>query len=352
MEQQAASMWRLGEVRVQTTIALNSITWTSVVDELGRSIIPGIPEELEGLEERYEPIELLGDGGMGQVWRVHDKTLGREVALKVMHRRRAHCDKQVARFVEEAQVTSQLKHSGVVTVYDLGSLPDGRFYFSMDAIDGDTLTQLIRAVHTSSRGGQWRIASDNRNGPGWSLRWLVDVFLQVCEVVAHAHTRGVIHRDLKPQNIMVGPYGDARLLDWGLARVEGRAEIRCEAPIRTERSESGEHATLHGAVIGTPAYMSPEQARGEPLDNRSDIYSLGCVLYEILAGEAPYKFADITTLLTAMKNGDVEPLPEHLPLPPGLVAICEAAMAHDAADRYPTADALAAAVADWLLNTH
>jgi len=350
-----------GSLIVEEPVTFSTISLLDDRGSTGESPVPPVPpvprgaRGLAGLPGRYEVMARLGEGGMGAVWRVRDRELGRVMALKVLHPGVMSDATRVARFVEEAQVSAQLQHPGIVPVHDLGRLLDGRFFFTMKEVQGHTLAEVIQAVHRASAGGVWRPVESPEGRSVWSFRLLVDLFGRVCEAVAYAHSRGVIHRDLKPQNIMVGAFGEVLVLDWGLAKIAGGAdrparERAREQRIQTERSDSGSQLTQAGTVAGTPAYMPPEQALGEidALGPRSDVYALGCVLFEILAGAPPFRQANLGRLLQAVVRGDVTPLPDDRPLPEALVTICQRAMRPEASERYLDAGALAAEVSAWL----
>ncbi|MCB9759230.1 MAG: SUMF1/EgtB/PvdO family nonheme iron enzyme [Alphaproteobacteria bacterium] len=289
---------------------------------------PTLPGAMES--DRYETLGRLGQGGMAEVLRAFDPALQRAIALKAIKRGRAEDPVAVGRFLDEARLTAQLQHPNIVPVHEHGVLPDGRCYFTMKAIDGRTLRDVIRAVHLASADGHWAPAE------GWTLRRLVEALHKVCEAVAYAHDRRVIHRDLKPANVMVGAFGEVLVLDWGLAR-------ELEAP---QALDPGPRVT------GTPWYMAPEQAQGTPaaMAPTADVYALGAMLYEILTGAAPYSGLTSTEALGALLDGAVPRSAEDgpLPAPQPLVDICARAMAPAPEDRFPDAQALAEAIHRWL----
>src|SRR5262249_17980137 len=215
---------------------------------------------------RYRIEGELGRGGMGVALRGHDPALRRTLAVKVLREDHAGRPDLERRFLEEAQLTGQLQHPGVPPVHEIGRLPDGRPFFSMKLIQGQTLADLLRG----------------RASPSEGLPRFVAIFAQVCQAVAYAHARGVIHRDLKPGNVMVGAFGEVQVMDWGLAKplsheesAEGPPRPEESSAICTMRTEEPGLSTQAGAVLGTPAYMAPEQARGEVerLDERADVFS-------------------------------------------------------------------------------
>lgn len=293
---------------------------------------------------RYEGRTPLGAGSMGEVFRVRDCWLNRLVAVKVLRPKGAGGGPSMARFVTEAQVTAQLQHPGIVPVYEIGALEDGRPYFTMREVRGRTLRKAIESVHAASSGGRWE--SDSQ---GWSLRRLLEALQSACEAVAYAHDRGVIHRDIKPGNIMVGDYGEVLVLDWGVAKILAE-------PTGTESEPSVVTAdrtkTKSGVIAGTLAYMAPEQALGQPATFTSDVFSLGAVLFEILCNRPPFGDRIDTTSGTgesASLHVSPEPdFPGELPIAEELKAICRRALAYDPRSRYENAGALASDIAAWL----
>lgn len=304
---------------------------------------PVADDEVERLGP-YLELGLLGEGGMGQVFRVADPDLERQVAIKVIRTRQMARPDQVARFLEEARNTARLQHPGIVAVHRLGQLPDGRYYFTMREVVGRTLESMVRDVHRASGPAGWGEARG-----GWSLRRLVDAFHKVCETMGYAHGTGVVHRDLKPANVMLGDHGEVVVLDWGIAKVLGRPDRVVEGVGRP--GEVNFRHTNSGEIAGTPAWMSPEQARGEHrrVGTASDVWALGGILFMILYGVRPYHRRKGMAVLAAVAAGPPQP-PEGPgpPVPPMLEAIRRKAMFMEPEDRYPDADALAADVLRWL----
>jgi len=209
---------------------------------------------------RYRLLDRLGQGGMGSVYRAEDTLLGREVALKVVSIPDAD-GALSARLVREAKIIAQLEHPGIVPIHDVGTLPDGRPYYTMKLVQGERLDQQVRKSGTLS--GRLRM------------------FLKIVDAVSFAHARGVLHRDLKPSNIMIGPFGEVLVMDWGLSKVLREAVADSEMTVTNDAGDGqADGATSHGTVLGTPGYMAPEQARGENrvLDERADVFSLGAIL--------------------------------------------------------------------------
>ena len=267
--------------------------------------------ELRRPPARYVLGEPLGSGGMGDVLRADDAALDRPIAVKVLRKTSARARRN---FVAEAKLTARLQHPGIVPVHDVGETPDGRPYFAMMEVRGRSLRQVVAAGELVGR------------------RARLDVFRRVCETVAYAHDQGVLHLDLKPDNVMIGAFGEVLVMDWGLAR---------------EVSDGG--ATLR-KVAGTPRYMAPEQAtEGHRLDVRSDVYALGAILYELLADAPAFRGSDVTVILTAVRAGDFRPPRAHAPhLPRELDELVVHAMARDPDQRIGSVRELLAEVEAYL----
>jgi serine/threonine-protein kinase len=295
---------------------------------------------------RFRALRPHAKGGLGEVFVALDEELGREVALKEIQERYAGHRESRARFVQEAQITGGLEHPGVVPVYGLGAYADGRPFYAMRLIRGDSLREAAERFHREQAG----LPAGER---ALRLRQLLGRFVAVCQAVAYAHSRGVLHRDLKPANVMVGQYGETLVVDWGLAKALDRADGEgTEGKLRP--GPGGDPtATEPGAALGTPAYMSPEQAAGRPdlLGPRSDVYSLGATLYTLLTGRPPLTHADTGEVLRRAQRGEFPRPREVAPgVPAALEAVCLRAMALRPEGRYGSAQALAEDVERWLAD--
>jgi eukaryotic-like serine/threonine-protein kinase len=296
---------------------------------------------------RFRVLRPHARGGLGEVYVAHDEELHREVALKEIQARHADDPHSRARFLLEAEVTGGLEHPGVVPVYGLGQYADGRPFYAMRFIRGDSLMDAIRRFHDAERPG--RDAGEGR----LAFRELLGRFVDVCQAVTYAHSRGVLHRDLKPGNVMLGQYGETLVVDWGLAKVVGRGEHADDKPTLRPSSASGVAGTAYGAAVGTPAYMSPEQAAGrlDELGPASDVYGLGATLYALLTGRPPVEGKDPGEVLRRAERGEVVPVRQANPrAPAALAAVCQKALALHPEGRYATPLELAAEVEHWLAD--
>jgi PAS domain S-box-containing protein len=301
---------------------------------------PTAPLGNNSLEGRYVFTGLHASGGIGRVWLARDRQLDREVAIKELFPDKAGNAKIAARFIREAQLTGQLEHPGVVPVYELASRTgtDQPFY-AMKFVRGRTLTSAVGAYH-----------SKRAQGGADSLEFvaLLTAFTAVSNTIAYAHSRGVLHRDLKGANVILGDFGEVIVLDWGLAKLLGQPEADRGPGPPADTQDPG--LTVEGEIVGTPAYMAPEQAEGrlEQIDQRTDIFGLGAILYEILAGQPPFTGLNTLEVLQKAIRGSPAPPREFWPeVPVGLEEICLKAMAKDPAQRYASAADLAHEVQHW-----
>jgi tetratricopeptide (TPR) repeat protein/tRNA A-37 threonylcarbamoyl transferase component Bud32 len=308
----------------------------------------GAPTSSRG---RFQVLRLHAEGGLGEVYVARDEEVHREVALKQFKAQHAADVQGRARFLLEAEITGGLEHPGIVPVYGLGTYDDGRPFYAMRFIRGDSLKDAIAKFHADEA---------IQNDPGrraLALSKLLRRFLDVCNALSYAHSRGVLHRDLKPGNIMLGDYGETLVVDWGLAKAVGH-HLEPAPAMGTERTlkpESGSDVqpTAMGSLQGTPAYMPPEQAAGrlDELGAPSDVYSLGATLHALLTGRAPFVEPDLATLLRQVERGEF-PRPRQVRswITPALEAVCLKAMARRPEDRYPSPRALAEDIEHWLAD--
>jgi serine/threonine protein kinase len=302
-------------------------------------------EHVPEARERYTLSRLHATGGIGRVWLAHDQSLGRDVALKELLPERAARPALWARFLQEARVTGQLEHPGVVPIYEVGHRSDDQApYYTMRFVRGRTLAEAASAYHRR------RLQAE---AAPLELRGLLTAFVGVCNAVAYAHSRGVIHRDLKPQNVVLGDYGEAIVLDWGLARLIDPPAGSDEAFAPPVDAGTEVVATMQGQALGTPAYMAPEQAEGriDLLGPRTDVYGLGAVLYEVLTGKPPFSGDDTAEVLRRVVHEEPR-RPRSLAdrTPAALEAVCLKALEKRPAARYESAKALAADIERWMAD--
>ena len=318
MESEAMSLSHPGEPGV-TTPWNDGVPHRSVLDVLGNAVgeVPNVllrdpergpesPEdgpstaEAPGDKGRYQILGEIDRGGMGAVLRGRDRDLGRDLAIKVLLEEHHDDPAMTRRFLEEAQIGGQLQHPGIVPVYELGSFDERRPYFTMKLVKGRTMAAMLK----------------ERAGPAHDLPRFLSIFEQVCQTMAYAHARGVIHRDLKPLNIMVGEFGEVQVMDWGLAKVlpkggtndetQPQADEPAASVIRTVRSGLGRQSRRVSVRGGTPAYMAPEQANDdvEAMDERADVFGLGSILCEILTRRPAYTGQSPDAILRKARRGD------------------------------------------------
>ena len=304
-----------------------SMSDTSGLEGFGDStrVPPQLRTQAHGHDRRFEVRRELGRGGNAMVFEVHDNSLGRTIALKLLHQAAAVRKGRQQRFVHEARVTAMLEHPNIVPVYDIGVTPRDRVYFLMKNVTGVSLGDAIRAMREGEEGHEALGTIDGK------LR----VFLKVCDAMEYAHARGFIHQDIKPDNIMLGGYGEVLVMDWGCALGSDEAQ-----------------ATGHRPVFGTPAYMSPEQARRERSDECSDIYCMGATLYHLLTLHHPTWTDEPERFWEMKRAGELSPLPRGVEwsVPVLLLDIARTAMAPDAAERYQSVAEFRRAIEQYQTN--
>lgn len=268
------------------------------------------------LAGRYQIEELMGQGGMSSVFKANDPNLNRIVAVKMIHEHLSNDPDFINRFEDEASAIAQLRHPNIVQVYDFDH-QDGTYYMVMEFIPGETLQEHLKRVNASGR----NMPFDD----------VASYMVNICEAADYAHERGLIHRDIKPANIMLSVHKQAILMDFGIAKIIG-----------------GQQHTATGATVGTAQYMSPEQIMGTNLDRRSDVYSLGVTLFEMISGHPPFESDSAMTLMMMHVNDPIPDLLEISPdVPPGLVAIVKKALSKSRETRFQTAGEMAAALKNY-----
>jgi serine/threonine protein kinase/pimeloyl-ACP methyl ester carboxylesterase len=302
-----------GEVKPLTQSA--APVYVAPVDPLLGQILAG----------RYQIQRKLGEGGMGAVYLAQHTVLEKAVALKVLHGEFARKPDLVERFMQEARAASRIRHENVIDISDFGSTGDGLVFFAMELLNGHDLHEEIARARLAKTRLPWERSRK--------------IFLQICSALAAAHSHGIVHRDLKPENIYLvewlGHKDFVKLLDFGIAKL-------------TEVSEGDRKLTRTGMLFGTPEYMSPEQARGENVDHRVDIYAMGCILYQLITGKVPFEAENFMGILSLHLTEPAPPIGPaalaEIGAPPELEAIIDKALAKSRADRWETIDAMANAI--------
>jgi serine/threonine protein kinase len=345
---------RIADSELQASLAQVSAAPGNVDDPYRTVTQPSLGESTSD-GSRFRILRPHAKGGLGQVSIALDQELDRPVALKEIQERHADDRLSRSRFVQEAEITGKLEHPGIIPVYGLGHDAGGRPFYAMRFIEGDSLKEAIAAFH-----GDEHLKRDPVTR-SFRLRELLRRFTDVCNAIAYAHSRGVLHRDLKPGNIMLGPYGETLVVDWGLAkpsdhatspaRTAGPGVTMADGPIRLSALSGSRDETAAGSMIGTPAYASPEQVAGrlDLIGPASDVYGLGATLYSLLTGRAPADSDQLEEIIRRVQRGEIASVRSiDATIPKPLEAICKKAMALKPEARYQSARALASEVTRWL----
>lgn len=286
---------------------------------------PDMGEAFSNGYGKYTKFKEIAGGGDGVLLSSYDNNLRRKVAIKKLNREKNDDVRRQRRLIREARITAQLAHPNTVPVYEMGLADDGEVYFAMKRVEGENLFKIL-----------CRIARGEREAKAeFTLYRLLSILIQASNALAYAHAHGVIHRDVKPENILVGLFGEVYMMDWGVAKVWGMPNEGGEVDFTKE--DMLKRLTSSGRRPGTPLYMSPEQVRDKPIDERTDIFSMGVVLYEVLALREPFRGARIKDTFDNILHEDPPPpssIARHLQVPPRLDAICAKAMQKKAGERY------------------
>jgi serine/threonine protein kinase len=293
-------------------------------------------------ERRLNTGQQFEEGGMSSLLEAIDTNLMRKMVMKIMRDDKVKDKYEISRMVFEAQITAQLDHPNIVPIYELGIDKKKRLFFTMKRVHGRPLYELINTEDPS-------ITVEKNIFP------LIQILIKVCDAVSYAHSKGVLHRDLKPDNIMVGKFGQVYLMDWGIACIKKDRELSADdidLPMDKRRKRFTLREELRGNIIGTPCYMPPEQAHGDlkAIDERSDVFSLGAILYEILTGAYPIPGKSLQEMVINARKCEIQPPNERVgyPLPVGLVQIAMKAMSKDPSDRYQSVEELKKALEGFL----
>jgi serine/threonine-protein kinase len=276
-----------GVTLVPVSSGVNTSLRTTVLPRV--EIVGDKPGVVADGKIRYELANTLGEGGVGEVIKARDNDIDRDVAIKRLRPEMRASNANVLRFAEEVRTVGRLEHPNIVPIHDVGVHENGELFFVMKYVEGETLEGIIEKLASGDRAYHAKYPFERR----------VEIFMGILEAISYAHAKGIIHRDIKPANVMVGPYGEVMMMDWGLARATRGPEL----------------GGLGGSgVMGTPAYMSPEQARGDEMDERSDVYSLSVTLYELLTLHHPHEHVKtLPEMLEAVKN-TIAPDVLHVPV--------------------------------------
>ena len=308
-----------------------------VMRAIAKPMTPIVPFSGHGEYGIHRVLRVHQRGGMGRILVGYDQYLKREVAIKELHPDVAEDESIVRRFIGEAEITAQLEHPGVVPIHRIGQGADGLPYYTMKMIKGDTLQEAIKAYH--------------RKPSKLELLNLVRRLVSVSKTMAFAHSKGVIHRDLKPANIMLGEHGETLVMDWGLAKPYNQGIEDTYVSVINQTRQTRPELTMVGAIVGTPAFMSPEQANAEDgmIGPLSDVFSLGTVLYYLLAGQTAFSGRSTQEVLSKVRACNPTPPSQVKPnVPHGLEVICLKAMAKSPENRYQGAAEFADDLCRWL----
>jgi WD40 repeat protein/tRNA A-37 threonylcarbamoyl transferase component Bud32 len=338
-----------GRAPEDMTAEPDDLALLQLLDQLRPASPPFSQSESESPEAgpRYVLRGPHAEGGIGRIWLAYDSELDRDVALKVLRPERIGDPGLAARFLHEARITGRLQHPGVVPVYELapgaaGAADDDQPpFYTMRLVQGRTLTQAINEYHSRPPGRRSAVERTT----------LLNAFVSVCQTVAYAHARGIVHRDLKPENVALGDFGEVLLLDWGFAKEVREADCPGVVAVDVSRGQIPAAKSVAGQVLGTPAYMAPEQAAGGPTDERTDVYGLGAILYELISGRPPYLGDESADVLRQVRSGPPQrPGAVAARVPPALEAICLRAVSRNPSERYQSASDLAREVQHWLAD--